>query len=65
MISGHVNQSDLRFAFDGNAGRTIEKFFLEDARGAKLSLKFRLYYRLRPLIPIWLRQRMQKSRGKG
>ena len=65
MISGHVSQSDLRFAFGGNAGRTMEKFFLEDALGAKLSLKFRLYYRLRPVIPIWLRQRMQKTRGEG
>ena len=58
-------KSDLRFAVGGNAGRVMEDFFLEDASGAKLSPKFRLYYRLRPLIPIWLRQRMQKTHGDG
>ena len=58
-------KSDLRFAVGGNAGRAMEDFFLEDASNAKLSPKFRLYYRLRPLIPIWLRQRMQKTRGEG
>ena len=54
---------ELRFAVGGHAGQVMQDYFLADAMGAKLSAKFRMYYLLRPLIPIWMRQRMQKSHG--
>lgn len=57
--------SDLQFAFKGEAGRVMEQHFLHDAENARLSRMFRVYYRLRPLIPLWLRQKLQKSRGEG
>ena len=57
--------TDLQFAFDGEAQRVMAEHFAQDAANAKLSAKFRLYYRLRSFIPIWLRHKMQESRGEG
>ena len=65
MTTNSNTQSDLQFAFGGNASRVMEKYFLRDAANAALSSKFRLYYLLRPLIPIWFRQKLQKSRVVG
>lgn len=43
----------------------MERYFLEDAASAQLSMKFRVYYLLRPLIPIVLRQLLQRKRNTG
>jgi peptidoglycan/xylan/chitin deacetylase (PgdA/CDA1 family) len=58
-------QSELKFAFSGDARRVMEEHFLFDAANATLSKKFRLYYLLRKFIPVWLRQKLQKSRGSA
>ena len=54
-----------RFAFDGAAGEVLHDFFQRDAQQARLSTKFKLYYRLRPYIPIPLRQLLQRGRNQG
>lgn len=56
---------DLSFTFTRSAHDVMERHFLEDADGAQLSLKFRVYYFLRPLIPIMLRQLLQRKRNTG
>lgn len=60
-----ASDGELQFAFGGKAHQVMEKHYLHDAANATLSSKFRLYYRLRPLIPIWLRQILQQSSGKS
>jgi peptidoglycan/xylan/chitin deacetylase (PgdA/CDA1 family) len=54
-----------RFAFGGLAGEVLQDHFNRDARQARLSTKFKLYYRLRPLIPVPLRQLLQRERTRG
>lgn len=54
-----------RFAFGGLAGEVLKEHFDRDAQQAHLSKKFKLYYRLRPWIPIPLRRLMQKERNRG
>lgn len=65
MNNSFDSETDLQFAFGGQAQQVLERHFLDDAASAKLSAKFRLYYLLRPIIPIWLRQKLQKSRGSS
>lgn len=55
----------LRFAFPGLLHDVMQQHFDQDARNAKLSNKFKVYYRLRPYIPIAVRQLLQRSRGQG
>jgi peptidoglycan/xylan/chitin deacetylase (PgdA/CDA1 family) len=57
-------QLATRFAFDGELGDVMRDFFLRDMAQAKLSAKFKLYYRLRPYIPIPLRQLLQRERNQ-
>lgn len=57
-------QLATRFAFDGEPGEVMREFFLRDMAQAKLSAKFKLYYRLRPFIPIPLRQLLQRERNQ-
>ncbi len=54
-----------RFAFDGDVGEVLRDFFFRDAAQAKLAAKFKLYYKLRPFIPIPLRQFLQRERNQG
>ncbi|MEZ6088025.1 MAG: hypothetical protein R3C05_08375, partial [Pirellulaceae bacterium] len=54
-----------RFAFDGPMGDVIEQHLNDDIRSARLSRKFKIYYRLRPWLPIFLRQRLQRKRNRG
>jgi peptidoglycan/xylan/chitin deacetylase (PgdA/CDA1 family) len=54
-----------QFAFDGPLGKVLSKHFQRDAQNATLSLKFKLYYLLRPFIPIPLRQYLQRSRNSS
>ncbi len=54
-----------RFAFDGDVGEVLRDYFFRDAAQAKLSAKFKLYYKLRPFIPIPLRQFLQRERNQG
>lgn len=56
---------DLRFAFDGALGDVLRKHYVADQSAAVLSAKFRLYYRLRPVIPIPLRQVLQRGRNRS
>jgi peptidoglycan/xylan/chitin deacetylase (PgdA/CDA1 family) len=53
-----------RFAFDDKPGDVLREYFLRDMAQAKLSAKFKLYYRLRPYIPIPLRQLLQRERNQ-
>ena len=59
------NSIPLRFAFTGPAGDVLREHFDRDAASACLSSKFKLYYRLRPYIPIPLRQLLQRGRNQG
>lgn len=53
-----------RFAFDGRVGEVLKDYFQRDAQQARLSKKFKLYYRLRPFVPVSMRQLMQRSRNR-
>ncbi|RMF42660.1 MAG: glycosyltransferase [Planctomycetota bacterium] len=48
-------------AFPGRIGECLVQHIARDMRDAQLSLKFRIYYCLRPLIPIALRQWLQRN----
>lgn len=54
-----------RFAFNGAVGKVLCQYFQRDAQQARLSTKFKLYYRLRPFIPIPLRHLLQRGRNRG
>ncbi|MGI9470755.1 MAG: hypothetical protein ACR2NZ_04430 [Rubripirellula sp.] len=56
---------NARFAFNGQAGEVLRRHVERDSCDAKLSAKFRLYYRLRPWIPVPVRQWMQRSRNSS
>ena len=61
---GTPNEADdLQFAFGGSAGEVMRRHFLADAMGAKLSVEFKVYYQLRPLIPVTLRKLLQRKRN--
>lgn len=68
MVNPDEQQSSFqlptRFAFGGELGDVMRDFFLRDMAQAKLSAKFKLYYRLRPYIPIPLRQLLQRERNQ-
>ncbi|QDV67789.1 hypothetical protein Poly24_14930 [Rosistilla carotiformis] len=55
----------FRFAFDGPLGRVLHRHALNDIAAARLSWKFKAYYRIRPWIPIALRQRLQRGRNRS
>lgn len=73
LVAKHPDQSsaDLdphisaRFPFPGDLGDLLLEFLQQDADQAKLSVKFKIYYRLRPFIPIFMRQLMQRGRNKN
>lgn len=50
------------FINDSAAEAVAQEHLLNDMRSARLSRIFQTYYRLRPMIPISLRQRLQKNR---
>ncbi len=56
---------EARFAFGGAVDGVLRDHYLRDAASAYLSAKFKLYYRLRPFIPIPLRQLLQRGRNQG
>ena len=62
----HGNEETLstRFAFDGLTGEVLRDHFNRDAQQARLSTKFKLYYRLRPWIPLPLRHLLQRERNQ-
>ena len=60
-----VTDLPLRFAFGGAMGDVLRESFECDARQARLSAKFKVYYRLRPFIPILIRQFLQQGRNRG
>ena len=51
------------FIENGMAAKAAVDFFNEDARAARLSRMLRTYYRLRPLIPVALRQALWRKRN--
>lgn len=55
----------LQFAFDGKLGNTLLRAFRQDARGARLSGMFRIYYRLRRWIPTAIRAKLQSIRNQS
>ncbi|WP_146398402.1 hypothetical protein [Planctomycetes bacterium CA13] len=59
------SSTGVRFAFGGRAGQVLQDHFERDVHLAVLSAKFKLYYRLRPFIPIPLRQWLQRGRNQS
>jgi peptidoglycan/xylan/chitin deacetylase (PgdA/CDA1 family) len=51
------------FPLGGRAEAVCREFLQRDMAQASLSRLMHAYYRLRPVIPIWLRQLLQKRRG--
>lgn len=64
MITG-IGDQDVEFAFGPLLRDVFLKHWNDDKKHSILSAKFRLYYLLRPFIPIPLRQLLQRSRNKG
>ncbi len=64
VVPRHDTELKLKFGFGGRLDTTLRKHAWADASGAKLSAEFKLYYRLRPYIPIAVRQRLQRGRNK-
>ena len=58
-------RASTRFAFAGAAENVLREYLSRDANGARLSWKFKLYYRLRPVIPVRMRQMLQRGRNQG
>jgi peptidoglycan/xylan/chitin deacetylase (PgdA/CDA1 family) len=54
---------ELKFPLHGSAEAVCREFLLRDMARARLSRVMQAYYRLRPVIPIWLRQLLQRRRG--
>ena len=50
------------FLKETTADGVLREFLTRDMQAARLSPTFRAYYRLRPFIPLGLRQRLQKGR---
>ena len=59
------SEMPLRFAFPGRASDLMQQYFHRDAESACLSWKFRMYYRVRPWIPLPVRQLLQRSRNRS
>jgi glycosyltransferase involved in cell wall biosynthesis/peptidoglycan/xylan/chitin deacetylase (PgdA/CDA1 family) len=59
------DQVDVQFAFHGDIAQVLNKHYQRDCEAARLSTKFRLYYRLRPWMPTWLRLWVQSSRNSS
>lgn len=55
----------LQTLFDNtSAGQGCRQAVHDDMVSARMSRAFRLYYRLRPLIPLAIRQRLQRNRNR-
>jgi len=63
--TGANGSVETQFAFAGPVGEVLRDHYDRDAKQARLSAKFKLYYRLRPYIPIPLRQFLQRGRNQG
>ena len=59
-----ANAEAVRFAFGGAVENVLREYLAKDMNEARLSRKFQLYYRVRHLIPIPLRQLLQKQRNQ-
>jgi len=60
-----TDEMSLRFAFPGQISDLMRDHFRRDAEDARLSWKFRMYYRFRPWIPIAVRQLLQRGRNRS
>lgn len=60
-----VQSADPRFAFSGAVEELLRARLAHDMQEAKLSNKFKIYYRIRHLIPIPIRQLLQKGRNRN
>jgi peptidoglycan/xylan/chitin deacetylase (PgdA/CDA1 family) len=60
-MQSRLDTLSYRFAFH-QADEVFRQAVLTDARAARLSLAFRAYYHLRPLLPLRLRQLLQRCR---
>jgi peptidoglycan/xylan/chitin deacetylase (PgdA/CDA1 family) len=64
MISAQEIVRSCRFVFgSGPAEELLRAYLAADVEGAKLSLAYRTYYRLRGMIPLTLRQLLQRHRS--
>lgn len=60
-----ASSDSIQFAFNGKVGELLRDSLAHDMANAKLPLKFRFFYRLRPLIPNFLRNWLQMSRNRA
>jgi len=60
-----LGELPLRFAFPGKASDLMQQHFHRDAENARLSWKFKMYYRFRPWIPVPVRQLLQRGRNRS
>lgn len=54
-----------RFAFDGATGKLLWRHLQEDVVHARLSGRFRWYYRMRPYLPRSVRRLLQRKRNQA
>lgn len=54
---------ELKFLHDEPLASFLNEAVLADIEAAKLSLMFRMFYRVRPYLPIFLRQMLQRARN--
>ncbi|MCA9184726.1 MAG: hypothetical protein R3E01_07565 [Pirellulaceae bacterium] len=59
-----VDGISVSFAFEGALSELLRDYLRDDTHASHLSWKYRLYYRLRPFIPISVRQRLQRRRNQ-
>lgn len=55
---------EATFVFGGEAGQLLAEFLQRDIDSAKLSRSFRTFYRVRPFLPIFARQWLQRIRNR-
>ena len=62
-MTAETDTLDLRFSHDAPLARWLTEAVRADMDAAKLSACFRAFYRIRPLLPIFVRQMMQRVRN--
>ena len=65
--AGHAESRipELRFAFGGAVGGVLREHCMRDVQQSQLSAEFRVYYRLRPFIPLTIRKTLQRFRNRS
>jgi len=61
----HIAPLEVRFVFDGAVGDVLRRCLDSDRQNETIGSTFKIYYQLRPLIPISVRQWLQKRRNQS